>query len=100
MNWEAIKQIYYRILKYNDKIEYLGDDKYKLSSYYKSGKKYWRAEYKNEKCHGKIIFWYSNGNKSRESEHENGVPHGKYLLFNTNGTIRVEYEYRNGIMIK
>ncbi|KKM02318.1 hypothetical protein LCGC14_1785650 [marine sediment metagenome] len=34
MNWEAIKQIYRCVLIYNNKIEYLGGDKYKLIEFY------------------------------------------------------------------
>ncbi len=52
MNWEAIKHIYCCVLIWNNKIEYLGGDKYKLISFYPTGGKRWEREYQNGKLHG------------------------------------------------
>lgn len=73
MNWEAIKLIYIDILIHENKIEYLGEDRYKLiNCNYISGKKDRECEYKNGLLHGKYIKWDSNGLKSWEMNFKNG----------------------------
>lgn len=72
MNWEAIKLIYIDILKGNYKMEYLGGDKYKICNYYPSGERRWEENYKNERLHGKLIYWQEDGIVTREIEYENG----------------------------
>ena len=72
MNYNAIKNIYTNVLKFNDTIKYLGGDKYKFVGYYKNGNKYWEIEYKNGIRHSKYISWDENGNKSWEREYQNG----------------------------
>ena len=46
MNLNSIKFIYREVLKYKSKIEYLGEDKYKITRYYLNGQKRWEFEYK------------------------------------------------------
>ncbi len=70
MNWEAIKKIYIEVLVHGNKIEYLGEDKYKLSQYYLNGQKRWEFRYKNQLLHGEGSVWSSNGTL---------ISHGKYL---------------------
>ena len=72
MNWLAIKQIYYRDIVHNDKIEYLGEDRYKLISLYRTGEKHWESEYKNGQLCGKDIVWWINGQKNYGKEYQNG----------------------------
>lgn len=100
MNWQAIEWIYKMVLKYNRKIEYLGNDRYKLFGYYSFGEKYLECEYKDTEIHGKYIEWYQNGQKCCEEDYKNGHNHGKCILWNKDGTIRSEYKYRNGKIVK
>ena len=72
MNWETIKYIYYHVLILKDKIEYLGEDKYRLTSYHKDGQKYWSGEYKDRVPHGRHMSWFEKGTKSLEYEYKNG----------------------------
>ncbi len=72
MNWTTIKHIYRRILISNDKIEYLGKDKHRLTVLYPNGNKHWQKEYKDGQSHGKDVYWHENGNKYWEYEYQNG----------------------------
>ena len=72
MTWEAIKHIYKRVLIKNNRIEYLGGDKYKLTDFYPTGEKYWEREYQNRLLHGKNIGWRKNRDKHWEEEYQNG----------------------------
>lgn len=72
MNWGAIKHIYRMVLISNHKIEYLGDDKYRITVYYKSGEKYYEIEYKNDILHGRYIKWDLSGSKYWEDNYKNG----------------------------
>ena len=74
MNWKAIKRIYECVLVRNDKIEYLGENKYKLTEYHSSGEKRWEREYRNELAHGKDIWWQKNGVEFRRYEFRDGKP--------------------------
>lgn len=74
MNWQTIKHIYRCVLIHNWEIEYLGDDKYKITGHYTPGKKLWAGEFRN------------------------GHRDGKYICWNEDGTIRYECEY-NGDFI-
>ena len=75
MNWEAIKKIYVEVLVCGAKIEYLGEDKYKITRYYLNGQKRWEFEYKN------------------------GLLHGEGLLLATNGTVLSRGKYLNGDVV-
>ncbi len=66
MNWESIKYIYRSVLVRNNKIEFLGVDKYKIILFYSTGEKRWETEHLNEKLHGKCIYWHKNGQKHSE----------------------------------
>ena len=96
MNWDAIKSIYKVVLVLNHKIEYLGEDKYKLIGFYPTGKKYWEREYQNGQLHGKEISWYKNGNKEWKVEYQNGLRNGKNTAWYKNGNKEWEKEYQNG----
>ncbi len=72
MNWKAIKHIYRHVLIWNNKIEYLGEDRYKLFSFYRTGEKLWETEHQNGKPHGKHIRWNVSGQKLWEAEYQNG----------------------------
>jgi len=52
MNWGAIKSIYRYVLIHKNKIEFLGEDRYKIISFRRTGKKHWEREYQNGKLHG------------------------------------------------
>ena len=62
MNWQTIKFIYREVLIHKWKIEYLGNDIYKIIRYDKSGKIRLTTEYKNDKRYGKNTMWDKNGN--------------------------------------
>ncbi len=100
MNWEAIKHIYYRVLIYNDKIELLGGNKYKLISFYSTGEKYCEVEYQNGLRCGKDTGWYESGSKGCEAEYKNGHLHGKSIAWYENGNKIYRAEYQNGNRIK
>ncbi len=72
MNWEAIKHIYKRVLVCNNKIEYLGEDRYKLTSFHRTGGRWSTGEYKNGRVHGTVLGWDSNGQKCFEGWFKNG----------------------------
>jgi len=99
MNWKAIKYIYYYILSRNYSIEYLGEDKYKITSWRKNEQKYYEIERKNEVIHGKYIGWWENGQKRWEYEYKNGKPHGKHMGWSRDGNKDWEEEYKNGRLI-
>ena len=71
MNWESIKHIYKRVLVENNRIEYLGEDRYKIIGFYPTGEKWWEREYRNGQLHGKDISWYKSGQKHWEAEYQN-----------------------------
>ena len=70
---ETIKNIYRNVLTYNRKIEYLGEDKYRITSYYSSGEKCWKQEYQNEQRHGNYVWWYKDGRNYWEGKYQNGI---------------------------
>ena len=41
----------------------MGEDKYRITSFYPSGGKRWEREYKNGQKHGKDMSWLENGEK-------------------------------------
>ena len=73
MNWGAIKSIYRYVLIHKNKIEFLGEDRYKIISFRRTGKKHWEREYQNGLLHGKIMYWHKNGQKWWEEEYQNGL---------------------------
>ncbi len=72
MNWGSIKSIYRCVLIHKNKIEYLGEDKYRIITFYPTGEKLWEREYQNGKLHGKHIGWHKDGQKNYEEEYQNG----------------------------
>ena len=72
MNYDAIRRIYKQVLS-GATIAWYGNDKYKLTGYYKNGNKWWEAEYQNNNRHCKYITWYDNGNKCWERDYENNT---------------------------
>ena len=100
MNWKAIKHIYRHVLIWNNKIEYLGEDRYKLFSFYRTGEKLWETEHQNGQLYGKETSWYKNGNKYWEVEYQNGKLHGKHIGWHRDGQKNYEKEYQNGERIK
>ena len=72
MNWQAIKSIYHSVLVRGNKIEYFGEDKYRLTSFHSNGNKFEEREYKNGLLHGKIVGWRKDGTKYWEVEYEEG----------------------------
>ena len=72
MNWETIKHIYCRVLIYKNKIEYLGEDRYKTIDFYSTGEKLWEREYQNGQLHGKDTRWDESGKKLWEHDYQNG----------------------------
>ena len=62
MNWEAIKNIYYWVLVRNNKIEYLGGDKYKLIEYCQQSERYYEFPYENERLCGSCLSRDKSGN--------------------------------------
>ncbi len=73
MNWKAIKHIYHCILIHNYKIEYFGNDIYKIIRLDKNNKIRVTTEYKNGKRHGKSIVWDKNGIKYLENTYVDGI---------------------------
>ena len=73
MNWETIKYIYQCVLVRNNKIEYFGNDMYKIIRCDINSKIRWTTEYKNNKRHGKNIAWDKSGNKHFEEIYVDGV---------------------------
>ena len=73
MNWETIKFIYRNVLIYKYKIEYLGENKYKIIRCDKNGKISGTIEYKNNKVHGETMFYDKNGTKYWNGIYVNGV---------------------------
>ena len=81
MNWKAIKIIYNDVLINNCTIEYLGEDKYKITGWYPNRQKYWEAELKDGRLHGKYTNWNKNGQKYAEYNYKNGeYINGKSML--------------------
>jgi len=72
MNWEVIKNIYKRVLVFKCIFEYLGEDKYSLTSHYSTDEKKFRREYKNKILNGKEIYWLKDGTKVYEDHYSNG----------------------------
>ena len=72
MNWKAIKYIYYCVLIYRNKIEYLGGNKYKLTKYFNNGQKFWEIEYENFERHGNSIGWTCYGEEHYSDEYVHG----------------------------
>ena len=72
MNWKAIKHIYHCILIHNYKIEYFGEDEYKITRYYLNGQKRWEFEYKNGLLHGEGLLWATNGTVLSRGKYLNG----------------------------
>ena len=100
MTWEAIKHIYKRVLIKNNRIEYLGGDKYKLTDFYPTGEKYWEREYQNRLLHGKNMGWHENGQKRWEVGYKDGRLHGKNTRWYESGQKHWETEYQNGKWIE
>ena len=73
MNFEALKYIYTWTLLNHNKIQYLGNNKYRLISFYPNGTKHWEEEYRDGKQHGKYIGWWENGTKVWERDYREGV---------------------------
>ena len=86
----------YTILIYNNTIEYLGKNEYKITGWYKNEQKGWECNYKNGRLHGKYMGWYENGQKSFERNYKNGELHKKYIGWHENGQKTYEYNYKNG----
>ncbi|KKL51118.1 hypothetical protein LCGC14_2298660 [marine sediment metagenome] len=61
MNWKTIKKIYIEVLVRGAKIEYFGEDKYRITSYHSNGNKKWSDEYKENILHGKTIHYLNSG---------------------------------------
>ena len=76
MNWETIRYIYRRVLIFNNKIDYLGANKFRIIGYYAVGGKNWSCEYLD------------------------GVPHGKHKHYDLQGKLTYVATYGNGKHIK
>ena len=68
--------------------------------YWANGNKYWKAEYREGKQHGKSIGRYENGNKWWEKEYHQGQLHGKSTGWYKNGSKYWEVEYQHGKLAK
>ena len=99
MDWESIKHIYRNVLIDGVKIKYLGKDKYILTQFYSSGRKYREIEFKNGKQQGKDIVWYKDGTKERITNYKNNIVHGEHKIWFTNGKVYCNIKYDNGIEI-
>lgn len=72
MNFETIKKIYKMVLIYNRKIEYLGNDEYRLTEHYQDGQKMCIMGFKNGTLHGEHTDWYANGALRSNQKWKNG----------------------------
>ena len=72
MNWETIKFIYRNVLIYKYKIEYLGENKYKIIRCFDNGQKFWEIGYENYERHGKSIGWTCYGSELYNQEYVHG----------------------------
>ena len=69
MNWETIKHIYSCVLKYNYKIEYIENSRYKIIKHYQNGQKEWECEYDGINPSGEYTEWYIDGSKKNRVKH-------------------------------
>jgi len=76
--------------------ELLGDGKYILRRYWKSGNKLWEKECQNNQQHGQSMGWYESGNRHWKIEYQNGLIHGKETWWSGDGIKWYEAEYENG----
>jgi len=64
--------------------------------FYDTGVKHFVELYKNNKKHGKSIYWYKNGQKKEEVTYKNVKLDGLWTSWYKNGQKRIEGIYKDG----
>ena len=64
--------------------------------FYDDGLKQFIELYKNNKKHGKSLYWYENGNKKKEGTFKDGEWDGKWTEWYENGNKKNEETFKDG----
>jgi len=68
--------------------------------FYDDGLKQFIELYKNNKKHGKSLYWYDNGNKKKEGTFKDGEWDGKWTEWYENGNKKNEETFKDGKLVE